>query len=65
MLVTLAGIVMLVSAVQPLNASFPMVSTLFGILMLSKAWQPLNALSPMLVSSLPSSKITLTMSLQQ
>ena len=40
---TLSGIVMLVSPVQPENASLPMLVTLFGIVMLVSPVQPENA----------------------
>ena len=50
MLVTLSGIVMLFSLMQPLNAYHPISVTLLGILMLVRLLQPLNALAPMLVT---------------
>ena len=50
MLVTLAGIVMLVSDVAPWNAYSPMLVTLAGIVMLVSDVAPQNALSPMLVT---------------
>jgi len=43
MLVTLAGIVRLVRAVQPANARSPMLVTLSGIVMLVRLVQPMNA----------------------
>ena len=49
MLVTLLGIVMLVSPEQPSNAPQPMLVTLSGIVMLVKPLQPEKALPPMLV----------------
>ena len=52
MLVTLLGIVMLVSPVQPVNALYPMLVTLLPIVTLVSPVQPLNALSPMLVTLL-------------
>ena len=50
MLVTLFGIVMLVSPVQPENAELPMLVTLPGIVMLVSLLQFANAEGPMLVS---------------
>ena len=58
MLVTLSGIVMLVSLLQPENANSPMLVTLSGIVMLVRLLQPENAKSPMLVT-LPSDGMTL------
>ena len=43
MLVTLFGIVMFVSPVQPENAKLLMLVTLFGIVMLESPVQPENA----------------------
>ena len=43
MLVTLSGIVILVSEVQPENAELPMIVTLSGIAILSSEVQPSNA----------------------
>ena len=43
MLVTLSGIAMLVSLVQPLKVQLPMLVTLFGIVMLVSPVQPLKA----------------------
>ncbi len=40
MLVTLSGIVMLVSELQPKNAALPMLVTLSGIVMLVSELQP-------------------------
>ena len=42
----------LTSALQPLNAEFPIVVTLFGMLMLFSFVQPLKALSPMMAQPL-------------
>ena len=50
MLVTLAGIVMLGSEMQPENAPFPILVTLFGITMFIRELQPENALFPILVT---------------
>ncbi len=50
MLVTLCGIVTLVSLVQPANALAPMLVTLLGIVTLVSPLQLWNALSPMLVT---------------
>ena len=50
MLVTLLGIVMLVSLLQPLNAQITMLVTLSGIVMLVSLLQPLNASYLMLVT---------------
>ena len=58
MLVTLSGIIMLVSPVQLLNALPPIFVTLSGIVMFVSPVQPLNVPSLMLVT-LPSSGITL------
>ena len=44
MLVTLAGISMLVKLLQPLNAEYPMLVTLAGISMLVKLLQPWRGL---------------------
>ena len=55
MLVTLSGIVTLVSPLQPENAEFLMFVTLSGIVTLSSSLQEKNALSPMLVTVLPPS----------
>ena len=49
MLVTLAGMSMLVSA-EPTNAASPMLVTLSGMVMLVSAVAPANAASPMLVT---------------
>ena len=49
MLVTLFGIVMLVSPVQPENAELPMLVTLPGIVMLVRKAQFLNCETPILV----------------
>ena len=43
MLVTLSGIVMLVSPIQSANAESPMLVTLSGIVMLVSLLQPKNA----------------------
>ena len=50
MLVTLSGIVTLVSLVQSSNAVLPMLVTLSGIFTLVSPEQPSNAESPMLVT---------------
>ena len=50
MLVTLFGIVILVSLVQPLKADSPILVTLFGIVILVSPVQPENALSPIPVT---------------
>ena len=60
MLVTLSGIVMLVSDAQPKNAYFPILVTLSGIVMLSSDVQIENVLLPMLVT-LPSVGIALVL----
>ncbi len=60
MLVTLSGIVMLVSPVQPENAESPMLVTLFGIVTFVSSGHPQKAESPMLVT-LPSAGITLVL----
>ena len=52
MLVTLEGIVMLVSLEQLANAEAPMLVTLEGIVMLVRPVQPANAEYPMLVTGL-------------
>jgi len=52
MLVMLSGIVMSVSAEQPLKADCSMVVTLSGIVMLAKDLQSANACNPMLVTLL-------------
>ena len=52
MLVTLSGMLMLVSFEQPQNAYSPILVTLSGMLMLVSFEQPENALSPMLVTLL-------------
>ena len=52
MLVTLLGIVMLVSLSQSLNALSPMLVTLLGIVMFVSFSQPKNASFPMLVTLL-------------
>ena len=58
MLVTLSGIIILVSPLQPENAELPMLVTLSGIMMLVSPLQPENAEFPMLVT-LPSDGMTL------
>ena len=50
MLVTLSGMLMLVSDSHQENASSPMLVTLSGMLMLVKEWHLANASSPMLVT---------------
>ena len=50
MLVTLSGIVMVVSALQYQKANNPILVTLSGIVMLVRLLQPKKALSPMLVA---------------
>ena len=50
MLVTLSGIVTVMSELQEENARSPMLVTLPGIVMLSSESQPLNAEFPMLVT---------------
>jgi hypothetical protein len=50
--VTLLGIVMLVSLLQPENAQSPILVTLLGIVTLVSPLQPENALSPILVTLL-------------
>ena len=50
MLVTLSGMLMLVSDLHPENALFPMLVTLFGILTLAREEQSSNAVYPMLVT---------------
>ena len=50
MLVTLSGILMLVSDSHPRNAEFPMLVTLSGMLILVSDLYPANALSPMFVT---------------
>ena len=50
MLVTLSGIVTLVSDMQPLKAEPPMLVTLSGIATLVSDMQPLKAEPPMLVT---------------
>ena len=55
MLVTLLGIVTLVSPLQPKNASLPMLVTLLGIVTLVSPLQPKNASLPMLVTGKPPS----------
>ena len=53
MLVTLSGIVMLVSFLQPENAYSPMLVTLLGMMTLVRLEQPENAERPMLVTGNP------------
>ncbi len=53
MLVTLSGIVMLVSPLQSLNASFRMSLTLSGIVILVSSLQPSNA--PLSIVVIPAS----------
>ena len=53
MLVTLSGIVTLVSDVQPKNAATSMLVTPSGIVTLVSDVQNMNALSPILVTFLP------------
>ena len=53
MLVTLSGIVTLVSDVQPKNAVSSMLVTPSGIVTLVSSVQSMNALSPILVTFLP------------
>ena len=50
MLVTPAGIVMLVSEIAPLNAQVPMLVTVVGIVMLVSEIAPVKASFPMLVT---------------
>ena len=50
MLVTLSGMVTLVSEEQPRNARSPMLVTLSGMVTLFSEEQPLNAPEPMLVT---------------
>ena len=57
MLVTLSGIVMLVSPVQPAKASSPMLVTLSEIVMLVSLLQFANAEGPMLISFGKPSKV--------
>ena len=53
MFVTLLGISMLVSELQPLNADSPILVTLFGILISVNPLQSENAYCPILVTLLP------------
>ena len=53
MLVTLFGISMFVSHLQPKNAALPIFVTLFGISTLVSKPQLLNAFSPILVIVVP------------
>jgi hypothetical protein len=53
MLVTLSGMAILVRALQPLNAEFPILVTLFGIVTPVSTVLVLNALFPMLVTGNP------------
>ena len=55
MLVTLSGIVTLVSPLQPLNAEDPMLVTPLPIVTLVRPLQFSNAEDPMLVTGLPPS----------
>ncbi len=50
MLVTLSGMVILVSPLQPENALSPMLVTLSGMVIPMSLLQPRNASSPMLVT---------------
>ena len=59
MFVTLSGIVMLASDVQPENAEEPMLVTPSGIVMLSSDVQPENAEEPMLVTLFKTTKLAL------
>jgi hypothetical protein len=58
MLVTAAGIVMLVKPEQPLNALLPILVTELGIVTLVKPEQFWNALEPMLVTLYVTSSTT-------